>query len=590
MIRRMALSPPARPALGSRATRAVAPAPLAGAGVALAALAAVVAFASYRREPGGASEAAYLGTLAAVVLAAAGAVAPRPRLEAGVGAVLAVAAIWILPAGTGRGAVVGLILVAVLAGAAARRLAGAAAAPGLGTLIPLALGAQTLLRGEPWLGPVLELRPLVILVGLPVAAAVAIRILSRRHPPALVLTAAATALLPAPGFNVAATLSLVALAAGSEAFHGNLPRPARLAVLALLALPVAWEPESGLVLAAAGLALGGTVPALTAAGGGLVMALAVPVRSWPDALELLIWVPLLLPALVLPGRERWPRLAAALALALAAVRVAPPAAALAAPLALAALCLAPTRPLTTAQGAWTGLLLAGTALLATYPWLRQAPAGDFLALAGVEVGWPAALGILAVALLMAGVTWARRGVQGWGARGRAAALGLMGVALGFTFVRAHDLLPPRGRVLVQGEPVVVSAEHPRRALWLDQPPVSQVVYDSHLVHGAALPRGTPVATFRLRDAAGAVYEHPVRVGEETGEWAARRPDVAVLPGLAVPPPWRVHLDPAGELFVQTYRAWWRLPQPLQPVRVEVERNPDLPAKVVLLLFRVELRP
>lgn len=581
MIRRMALSPPARPAPGSRAARAVSSAPVAGAGVALAALAAVAAFATYRREPGGAAEAAYLGTLAAVVLAAAAAAAPRPRLEAGVGAVLAVAAVWLLPAGTGRGAVVGLLLVAAVAGAAARRLAGAAGAPGLGTLIPLALGAQTLLRGEHWLGPVLELRPLVILVGLPVVGAVAIRVLSRRQPPDLVLTAAATILLLAPGFNVAVTLSLVVLAAGSEAFHGDLPRPARLAALALLAVPVAWEPESGLVMAAAGLALGGTVPALAAAVAGLVMALATPLRSWPEALELLAWVPLLLPALVLPGRERWPRLAAALALALAAARVGPPGA-LAAPLILAALCLAPSRPLAVAQGAWSGLLLAGTALLATYPWLRQAPAGDFLALAGVEVGWPAALGVLAVALLTA-ATGRKR------AWSRVAALGLMGVALGVTFVLAHDL-PPRGRVLVQGEPVVVSAEHRQRALWLDQGSVSEVVYDSHLVHGAALPRGTLVATFRLRDAAGEVYEHPVRVGEETGEWAARRPDVAALPGLAVPPPWRVHLDPGGELFVQTYRAWWRLPEPLRPVRVEVERAPDLPQKVVLLLFRVELRP
>jgi hypothetical protein len=594
---------------------AVRPVPAVGAGLALvlATLAAALAFAAYQLPRNGAAETAYLGTLAAVVLAAAAAVSPRPALAAGMGAVAAVTALWVLPAGEGRGVVVGLVLVAAFLAAALGRLAEAHERLGLALALPLAVGAQALLRGERWLAPRPDLRTLVVLLGLPVVAAIAAVLLARRQGARSAAVAVATALLLAPGLDVRTTLALVALAAGQEALDAGRSRPWRLAALAALVAPVAWEPRSGAVAALAGLTLGGASPfAAAAAVAGVALAFLAPQRSWLAAAALLVWLPLLLPGLVWPGR-RWPRLAAAASLALAAARCVPGTAALAAPLALAAFAMAPAGVLGAAQRAWTAVLFAGTALLAAYPWLRQAPLADALGLAGMTPGWVAAAAVVAAIAALAAAAWGaavlrlrslfprrRRSPPPWSPGRAELHHGLLGgrrwsprVAVAVVVAAAGLALwlalPPAGKVLVEGAPVVVDRERAKRGLWLEEPRVSAVVVDSQLVNAAGLGAGTLVATLRLTDPAGAVHEHPLRAGEETGEWAARRPDVAALPGLAVPPAWRSRVDPGG-FFAQTYRDRWRLAEPAGATYVEVERAPDLPPEVVLLLFRVELVP
>ncbi|MFY9826977.1 MAG: hypothetical protein WAM82_36835, partial [Thermoanaerobaculia bacterium] len=208
--------------------------------VPLGALAAMAAFSGRDTMAGATAEGLYLAVLAAATLLPAGWLAPEPAVELGLGAVLATAAVWSLPPGPGRGAAVVLALAATLAVAAARRLS-APSSEGLapGVAIPLALGLQALLRGELLLAPVLTVRLLVALLVLPVATALAVTMLTRRHGAVLPLIAAGTALTLAPGFNVATTLAFLALAAGDALARQDLGRPARAGALAVVLAPVA---------------------------------------------------------------------------------------------------------------------------------------------------------------------------------------------------------------------------------------------------------------------------------------------------------------------------------------------------------------
>lgn len=115
--------------------------------------------------------------------------------------------------------------------------------------------------------------------------------------------------------------------------------------------------------------------------------------------------------------------------------------------------------------------------------------------------------------------------------------------------------------------------------------VARVVLDSTLVRAAGLAAGTPVATVVVAGADGEENELPLRVGTETGEWAARRPGMSA----AAPEPTLAWID-AGRFFGQRYRARWDVPSPRTIVRIEVRRRPDLPAEVELHLFRLELVP
>src|SRR3954451_82998 len=128
-------------------------------------MAAMAAFAGRDTLPSGTAEGLYLSVLAAAALLPVGFLAPSPAIELGLGAILVTTAVWALPPGPGRGATVVLILVATLAVAAARRLFSSPPnPPSTGVLIPLALGAQILLRGELLFAPALTMRLLVALL------------------------------------------------------------------------------------------------------------------------------------------------------------------------------------------------------------------------------------------------------------------------------------------------------------------------------------------------------------------------------------------------------------------------------------------
>ncbi len=487
---------------------------LARAAVPLAALAAMAMLASREVDPVGAVETAYLAVLATAGLLAVAFLAPAPAWEAGVGAILATTIVWALPPGPGRGAAVVLLLVGALAVAAARRWSkdvkdlkdqkdsrdGAATGVFLsfesfrsfrsfGFLVPLSLGLQVLLRGSELLfAPQLSLRTLVALLALPTVGAVATAILARRHGPAA-LTAAGAALLLAPGWNVAATAGLVALAAGD--------------------LIARWR--------------------------GAILAAAVVAGAF----------------LLMPG--------------------APDLSMAAGPLALAVLYLG--RKILASPAVAIASLLTATALLASYPWLRAEPLQSAIGLFAPPPGWPIVLG--ATVLLGALEAW-------WDLRfATGAAAGLVFLAICFQIPSPGvPLLPP-------ATAVVVDAAHPTWKRDLGGQRAGAMVVESSLSNGTGLTNGTPVATVRLRGRDGRFSSWTLRAGVETGEWAARRPDVAAASVLKSPPAWISWV--AGDFFGQRYRSLWKIDSPGPFTEMSVERNPALPPQVSLALHGVEVR-
>ncbi len=109
-----------------------------------------------------------------------------------------------------------------------------------------------------------------------------------------------------------------------------------------------------------------------------------------------------------------------------------------------------------------------------------------------------------------------------------------------------------------------------------------------LINGTALAGGTAVAHVRLLGPGAAAFELPLRAGDDTGEWAARRPDVAAAAGLRAPPPWQAWV--AGSFFGQRYRARLPLPRTGGFERLEIDLAPGLPAGTGVALYQVELEP
>ncbi|HKI03969.1 MAG TPA: hypothetical protein VKK31_18455 [Thermoanaerobaculia bacterium] len=556
--------------------------------VPLAALAAMASFAGREIDPSGAAESAYLAMLAAAVLLPVGFLAAWPALELGLGSALATAAVWALPPGPGRGSAVVLVLIATLAVTAGRRLLRGGKEGWFETvsiLVPLALGAQILLRGELLFDPTPAPRTLVALIALPVAGAVAAALLARRHGLPFALIAGATAVVLAPGFNVASTLALIALAAGDLLAREELGwAPKAAAWIALLA-PIAWEPGPGIAAAVCGLALWRPRIALALAvpaAAGLAWHFHGSLSGWDEIPRQLLWLPLLLPAVVVPERGRIATLLTA-ALMAATVPQIPDLSALAAPLALAAVALRRSGASSVPQRVWTGAVLAGTALTASYPWLREEPLAAALALLGVPPGPLLAVWIGALFLAIAALgVWMGRG---WGEplrSNRLAGLAAACVALALLL----GVPAPGTELLAPETPVVLDAANPSWETGILGQPVRSVVVESNLANGAGLAPGTPVAVVHLRNLAGRTVRWTLRAGEDTGEWAARRTDVAEA-GAQAPPAWVSWV--AGDFFAQRYRCRWQLASPDSFVQVRIERAPGAPPDLALALYQLEVR-
>lgn len=683
-----------------------------------ATLAAIGCFAAHEVDPVAAAEGAYLGRLAAAVLVAVAVLAPAPAAELGLGGALAVAAVWALPAGPGRGAAVMALLIATFAVAAGRCLrhmataaedgAGAGRAR-LAAAVALCFGCQVLLRGELLFAPGRALRPWVALLVLPVAAGTALALLWRRRGMLPALAAAAAAAVLAPGWTVATTLAMVALAGGdsllgkdaaataggrwwsrripASADRGEegqagalapgetrhfeaaglatgtrrslLDRARLVAGVAALLLPIAWEPRSGWATALAGLALwrpglaaGVALPlaALTRgaalAGLGLPGALAAH-ASWREGAAGLAWLVMLVPAALTSARQPRSRaLLAGAALLAFATPWLPDRTALAAPVALAALALPAAGTAAGLAAVWSAAVLFGTALLASYPWLRPDALGDALTLLGRGAGPRLAAMIGGAALLVTGAvelalrrsaatpglpesaddekrpafgssvatetTAAPHGsrdhrgftpgselslpgaaTSGAVARSPAAARGsrIAAMAAGAVLVTAligPQVVSPGMALLAAGDAVLLDRARPSWYLDLGPRRSRGLVLQTSLIHAADLGGGTPVARVRMLGTGAPPVELQLRAGDDTGEWAARRPDVAAAARARAPRPWLSWV--AGTFFGQRYRVRLPLPRAGSFARLEIDLAAGLPPDTGLAIYQVELEP
>ncbi len=251
-------------------------------------------------------------------------------------------------------------------------------------------------------------------------------------------------------------------------------------------------------------------------------------------------------------------------------------------LALAALGAGREGSVADVQRAWGALLASGTAILATYPWMRSEPLASFLELLGPGPPWSAL--VAALALVLGGGA----GLELWRRR-RAAPR----PALVVTLAAALALLagvPSTAVVPISFEPVSLTSERPMWVHRFAAREISGGAVDCHLVHGAGLAPGTPVASVRLRgEDRELLGSWEILAGFDTAEWAAARPDVAGVPGFRAPEPWLSQVAPGGAFFSQRFRARFRAAQPFTAVTLAVRRDPDLPPGVEVTFFRVELR-
>jgi hypothetical protein len=593
--------------------------------VALAAAAALLAFAVVQRDAQHAAESGYLALVAVVVLAAVAALPGRRRAPGALAhhfdllpwaAVFVVLAAVALPAGAGRGAALLLLLAAALAAALPTALAGPPRRwlDEVAVLLPAALAVQVLFRGGELLAAAPERRIVALFVVLPVAAAAAVAWLAVRHGRAAALVAAALALLACAGLDATSTVVLVTLAAGS--LLADPPRSValgtvggaalRVAGAVVLVTPFAWRPRTAVLALAAALALAACGPrrrplgrlfAAGVAAAALVFAFAAPVVGWGVAGERLAFALLLAPLwpAAAAGRRRPVATAVALALALAAARSAP-AEAMAAALAFAALtawgtagepAAARPRPSRVALAAWCALLLATSALAAAYPWLRAEPVRTVLDASRLPAtGW----GAVAAAALIALAAFALLRLPR-----RYAALLATALAL-FVFAPRPLLAPHASHALLGRAGAHLTADDPRLDRELAVPvALDRLVADGNLSNAAGVEQGAAVATVRLFAAApspGRPVGEPVaawtlHAGVDLAEWAASRPDVAPSLAHRVPRPWVSWVSPEGDCFGHTYRARFAAAGEVEIGRVTVERHPALPPGVAVHLERLQ---
>ena len=558
--------------------------------VVLAAGASLFLLASAQADPLAATETRYLAFWSVAVLLCAAGLSRQLSFELAGSTLLLVLVGWVVPAGPVRAATFGLLLTAGLGMLIHRRLADDSKGLDWNLWVPFALGVQLLARSDRLLSHPMEPRTFFGLVVLPLAAAWSLGLIARSRSVGTALLAAGVCLVLVPGWSVAVVLSLLGVAlsvaapirAGSRWFRFG-------ALVLLMILAGVWHPSLPVVLLLTALFVGAPQNWKSHAAVGLGAAaglLLLPgVRSWEESLLAAGLILVLLPAAPLVGSKHSHRvMLLALLVAFMAARTVALPGALAAPMAALVLALPREGTYLTVQRIWTGTLASGTLLLAAYPWLRPEPLSDMLRLFGVGGGWSSVLGVLVGFLVVA---WLAEATQARNP-GRLIPAGMASMALG---VAVFLQLPPVKVYSMTGAPVVLSLEQQQLVRELDlEGTVSSVVVDSYLENSAPLTPGTPVVEVTLDTEEGSRERWLIRVGIESGEWAARREDVAGRDGFQAPSPWLAWIPADRDFFAQRYRARWQLPEPARATRLTLTRLPALPADVGIALLGLELRP
>ncbi|HEX2464690.1 MAG TPA: hypothetical protein VHR17_08685 [Thermoanaerobaculia bacterium] len=569
--------------------------------------------AAFQREPSVAAEARYLGLVTAALLLAALQAAPRIDTLLGTSIVLLGAIPWALPGTADRGVAVGVLLAAILAIAVLTESARTRGAVGLARaaiawppsrIVALVMGAQILARSGELLAP--ATRDVVSVVLWAALAAVAILLLAEQRGLPTAALAGASAFVLGPGFTMTTAMALAApalatlIADDRRALRLADPRLGRrglrVACAGALAAPLLVDFEHGAFLVLGAIAFAAPRWARWTAGLAALTAFFAPGADRLAGLEGPAWLLVLVPIVVSEigieagawrfGAARVATRFAALCLGLAIAAQLPDRSALAVPAVMLAATLGGARPLAAAaQAAWSSVLAIAVAILAAYPWLRTDALADATALLGLGAGWRAALttlALLTVAATVAILLARSRRPAASPEQLAPLALAVLLVPLALLAHRPVEASP------IARQPIDLDERSPAWSARLDAPArVATLVVDSSLSHAATIAPGTAIAEVRLVTTAGEITL-PVRTGVDTGEWAARRSDVAAIPGFTAPAPYVHWVDAGRGFFGQRYRARLRLDQPAIATAVEVRLAPGISPDVVLTLFHLEL--
>ncbi len=545
-------------------------------------------FAFAQTDAGAAAESAFLALWIAAVTAALVALAPRSAPEPGWIVVWCLTAVWIVEYGPHRAALVGVLLTGGTAWTlwrawhrSWRQVSGLA--PGL--IVPAAMAVQLIGRSDLLLPPWLDLRTLISLLVLPPVCGFALCLLAEYFDRRQVLLAAVAVAVLAPGWNVAVTLALMALAAGCLVADEERSPIVRWTAGATFLIPVIWAGGWSIALMFAALSLrsrGKLTVVLTVISVALIF---VGWRLAPPAMTLDRWaeVLLILPGLgLLAGVDRW-RAVHGGALVWLAVAFYDRSVA-AAGVALIALAVPVGGTVAVLQGFWGGTLLVWALALGAYPWIRSDPLAVIYDQLGLTNRWLA----VAVALgLVAGAAWIYDALAKSRQRAWRYALATVGGLVVVMLVRS---MPVTVIMPSEFKPLQLTEEKERWGRTFPATELSSVVVDSNLVHAATLPKSTPVLWIRLHDQQKKIFQSwEVRAGEMTADWAAARRDIASLPGFAAPPAWLSQVAPEGTFFAQRYRTVLQTEKPRQAAWISLRRHPDLPPEVEVFVYDLELR-
>ena len=570
--------------------------------------------AALERDAQAAAEGRYIAFAATAVLLAAAGAARRPlsavALALPVLTVVAFAAVP--PDGTGRATAVGALLclgpAALLVDRLLAHRVDLLSPPGSleparlmrlgGTLLSALIGLNLLLRqGEMLDGG--SLRLLVVLVGIPAAAAVVLTALfARMGAPALAGTAALILAAGGVRSNVVLVLAAAALAdAAARAIKERWSVAAAtlgFGLTLVLGLVLIREPAFGVLLTAMAAAVVwrrfAFAIVLVLAG---ALALALPssaAEPWPLALAGLPLILLAAPNLV--GRGDLHTVAAAVLLTVAGLRFLPAPQSLLAAIALWTMLSAarpsgasaddppPTGPW---QGiglrgdaavfgfCWQGSLLVFATLSATYPWLRAAHLDDRLTALGLDTTFDRWLGLAVLILIGRGVG----AIVKRAPAPRAIVLAVGAVVLTSATLVSWDAFLPR-QTLLDSPRQVLTADQPRWAAGAGG--CGTLVIDTAVAHGGEVAAGQTVARI---GAEGTEHSLDLNHGDYTGEWSARHSGTAA--GSA---PWLhwVATGSDGVFFGTRYRAEVDLAPLCGLGNLVLVRDPDLPAEVEVILF------
>jgi hypothetical protein len=153
------------------------------------------------------------------------------------------------------------------------------------------------------------------------------------------------------------------------------------------------------------------------------------------------------------------------------------------------------------------------------------------------------------------------------------------------------LFPPKASPLrlIESQATTLHSESPDLHFAFENRPVRRLTLESYLVGSTALPCGTLLLEASFQGA------HPatvplLRLGENTAEWAASRPDVATALACPAPPPWSSWIPASGRYFGHHYRAELEFSPPIVASGLVLSRPSTLPKEVAISLFGLRLEP